>query len=198
MSELLYEQAMMWVNSKRKHGASVEQISDALYEALLEILPHNDPIREKNILNNIFSKVGNQLGVPTNGNKNTSKHKPKTEKEILFEKIPNALLEDDGECYFAVDGAKDYNSNGWIWSFYFKEESDAKAMYSLLAQKYGCVRLYELGSRINQQKNYEKRWMAYWWSDDKFVGEKPSGRGWGIPEENLKPVEYDSIQPMKD
>lgn len=189
LSSLLLEQAMLWADTKRKQGASIEQIVDALCETLLEIMPNNEPEREDAILSDIYTKIGAQLG---KGKQITLREpsKPMTELEYLLSKVPSALLEENENTYFLVAAAGNYEAADWIYLFYFVELDHAKQMYSLLTSRYGCVRLHEWGSRINQKGNYEECWLSYWWSDPKYVGEDPSGRGWGIPLGNKHPVEY--------
>ncbi|MFT9067593.1 MAG: hypothetical protein ABF420_06070 [Acetobacter syzygii] len=197
MSELLFEQAKQWATTKKNQGASIEQVIDALYEAILEILPDNDAPRENAILLEIYEKLKSQIGQEL-GEKPVIQSEPISEIEWLRKKVPATLLEEGDDTYFSVCAAGKYGAADWVYELYFVNLKDAKEMFELLVHRYGCVRLYEWAKRTNQNGNTEECWLSYWWSDSDWVGEEPSGRGWGIPWGNERPVAYAPLKQLDD
>ena len=125
MSELLFEQAKQWATSKKNQGASIEQVVDALYEAMLDILPDNDAPRESAILLEIYEKIRGQIGKEL-GEKPVIQSEPISEIEWLRKKVPATLLEERDDTFFSVRAAGKYDARDWVYELFYINLKDAK------------------------------------------------------------------------
>mgnify|MGYP003365247990 CR=1 FL=1 len=111
-------------------------------------------------------------------------------------KLPGIMKTWDHKARYAIDAAHKYEGSPRLVNIFSSEKSSAAEAANELAKRFGCVRLYEWGKYVTDKGNISAPcWIAYWWNDVDYVGDKPTGSGYGIPDGNLQPVPYSPVTP---